>query len=62
MIFVTLGTSDYPFTRLLKQIDDLNETLELKNMEIEELNLDLKKYEDNLTNTEQKVESNMEMI
>ena len=32
MIFVTLGTSDYPFTRLLKQIDDLIENNIVKNI------------------------------
>ena len=32
MIFVTLGTSDYPFTRLLKQIDDLIENNIIKNI------------------------------
>lgn len=32
MIFVTLGTSDYPFTRLLKQIDDLIENNNIKNI------------------------------
>ena len=34
MIFVTLGTSDYPFTRLLKQIDDLIENNIIKNITI----------------------------
>lgn len=32
MIFVTLGTSDYPFTRLLKQMDDLIENNIVKNI------------------------------
>ena len=32
MIFVTLGTSDYPFTRLLKKIDDLIENNIVKNI------------------------------
>lgn len=32
MIFVTLGTSDYPFTRLLKQIDNLIENNIVKNI------------------------------
>jgi len=32
MIFVTLGTSDYPFTRLLKEIDSLIEQKIIKNV------------------------------
>ena len=35
MIFVTLGTSDYPFTRLLKQIDDLIENNIIKNITVQ---------------------------
>lgn len=35
MIFVTLGTSDYPFTRLLKQIDDLIENNIVKNITVQ---------------------------
>ncbi len=35
MIFVTLGTSDYPFTRLLKQIDNLIENNIVKNITVQ---------------------------
>lgn len=35
MIFVTLGTSDYPFTRLLKQIDNLIENNNVKNITVQ---------------------------
>lgn len=40
MIFVTLGTSDYPFTRLLKQIDDLIENNIVKNIIVQCVNED----------------------
>ena len=40
MIFVTLGTSDYPFTRLLKQIDDLIENNIIKNIIVQCVNED----------------------
>ena len=32
MIFVTLGTSDYPFTRLLKKLDNLIENNKINNI------------------------------
>lgn len=40
MIFVTLGTSDYPFTRLLKQIDNLIENNIVKNIIVQCVNED----------------------
>lgn len=35
MIFVTLGTSDYPFTRLLKKLDELVEKNKIKNIKVQ---------------------------
>lgn len=35
MIFVTLGTSDYPFTRLLKKLDELVEEKKIKNIKVQ---------------------------
>ena len=34
MVFVTLGTSDYPFTRLLKKLDELVEKNKIKNIKV----------------------------